>query len=613
MSRQIPEDVIQEIRDRTDIVEVVSSYLPLKRSGANNQGLCPFHSEKSPSFNVNSTRQIFHCFGCGVGGNVFTFLMRMEGLAFPEAVRRLGEKSGVDVPDEQMTPAEEQRRQEHDQLARVNEVAADFYHQLLLDSDEAAPARRYLRKRGFDAEAVRFFRLGYATEQWESLATHLKGKGFEPKTVREKLGLIRQRKGGRDDYDLFRNRLMIPIFDIRDQVVAFGGRVLDDSLPKYINSPESPLYHKSRVLYGLHGAREAMRRENVGIVVEGYFDQMALQRAGFENSVASCGTALTPEHAQLLKRYTDRLLMLFDQDKAGQKATLRSMDVLLPAGISVAVVTLEDGADPDSFLAEHGSDAMRARLDAAQPILEYYIDLTLAQCDETVEGRARAVEEIAGKLALLKSDIERDLYIKAVSERTGLDASILRERSVAAQPVHRGTPSPPRSLPTEPYGAPAEPHGVASEPVAPKVPEFVAKAQESMLRLLLDQQIALSLVESEALAELFPGDRFREIAENLVALFSDGSPIDSGRLQARLGPAAIELLVSIESAESENLQEDPEEIFADCRISTKKHSYTLQGRQLNRMKAQALADGDSELYAKLLTDYMELKKNEKKL
>jgi DNA primase len=349
MSRQIPEDIIQEIRDRTDIVEVVSSYLPLKRSGANNQGLCPFHSEKTPSFNVNSTRQIFHCFGCGVGGNVFTFLMRMEGLAFPEAVRRLGEKSGVDVPDEQVTPAEEQRRQEHEQLARVNEVAADFYHQSLLDSADAAPARRYLRQRGFDAEAVRFFRLGFATGQWDSLAKHLKAKGFEPKKIREQLGLIRKRESGRDDYDLFRNRLMIPIYNIRDQVVAFGGRVLDDSLPKYINSPESSIYHKSRVLYGLHSAREAMRRENVGIVVEGYFDQMALQRAGFENSVASCGTALTPEHAQLLKRYTDRLLMLFDQDKAGQKATLRSMDVLLPVGISVAVVTLPKGPTPILF------------------------------------------------------------------------------------------------------------------------------------------------------------------------------------------------------------------------------------------------------------------------
>lgn len=601
MSRQIPEEIIQEIRDRTDIVEIVSSYLPLKRSGANNQGLCPFHAEKSPSFNVNSTRQIFHCFGCGVGGNVFTFIMRMEGLAFPEVVRRLGEKAGVDVPDEQMTPAEEQRRQEREKLARINEVAADFYHQLLLNSDDAAPARRYLRQRGFDSEAVRTFKLGYAPEQWEALSTHLKDKGFESKAIRDQLGLTRAGKEGRQDYDLFRKRLMIPIIDIRDQVVAFGGRVLDDSLPKYINSPESPIYHKSRVLYGLNSAREPMRREDVGIVVEGYFDQMALHRAGFANSVATCGTALTPEHAKLLKRYTDRLLMLFDQDKAGRMATLRSMDVLLPAGISVAVVTLKEGADPDSFLAENDNEAMQARLDAAQPILEYYIDLTLEQCGESVEGRARAVEAIAGKLSLLKSDIEKDLYIKAVAERIGVDAALLRSRSVATQrPESR--PAPARA----PVSAP-------TEQVARKVPDAIVKAQGNMLRLLLDQKVSPDLVDFESAEEMFPGDGFREIAVLVVTMFAAGQEVDSGRLHAKLGPEAMELLASIESGESEYLSEDPEEIFAGCRGAIKKYFYKRQSEKLKKMMDQAVQDGDFSLSSELQKQYIESKKNEKKL
>lgn len=601
MSRQIPEEIIQEIRDRTDIVEVVSSYLPLKRSGANNQGLCPFHSEKTPSFNVNSTRQIFHCFGCGVGGNVFTFLMRMEGLAFPEAVRRLGEKAGVEVPDEQMTPAEEQRRQEREKLARVNEVAADFYHQLLLDGDEAAPARRYLRQRGFDAEAVRFFKLGYAPEQWDGLAKHLKQKGFEQKAIRDQLGLTRPGKEGREDYDLFRKRLMIPIHDIRDQAVAFGGRVLDDSLPKYINSPESPIYHKSRILYGLNGAREAMRRENAGIVVEGYFDQMALHRAGFENSVATCGTALTPEHVKLLKRYTDRLLLLFDQDKAGRQAILRAMEVLLPAGFSVAVVKLEEGADPDSFLVEHGNEKMKARLDEAQPVLEYYIDLTLEQCGDSVEGRARAVEAIAGKLSLLQSDIEKDLYIKAVSERTGLDASLLRSRSVAQQkPVPEARPA------KAPVSAP--PNKAAS-----KIPDAVLKAQENMLRLLLGRLVPVTVVDVESIEELFPGEGFRVIAELIVNLFDDGQEVDSGRLHAKLDPAGMELLATLESGSSEYLDEDPDEIFAGCRITTKRYFYKCQSEKLKIMMDQALQDGDTNLWSELQKDYIGLKKNEKKL
>ncbi|MBE0501423.1 MAG: DNA primase [Desulfuromonadales bacterium] len=605
MSRSIAEELIQEIRERTDIVEVVSSYLPLKRSGANSLGLCPFHSEKTPSFNVNSTRQIFHCFGCGVGGNVFTFLMRMEGVAFPEAVRRLGEKAGVDVPDEKMTPVEEQRRQEQEKLARINEVAADFYHQLLLDGEEAAAGRRYLRQRGFDAETVRLFRLGYAPEQWDALARHLKEKGFDLKTVREQLGLVRPGKDGRDDFDLFRKRLMIPIYDIRDQVVAFGGRVLDDSLPKYINSPESPIYHKSRILYGLHNAREAMRRENVGIVVEGYFDQMALLKAGFENAVATCGTALTPDHAGLLKRYTDRLLMLFDQDKAGQKATLRSMDVLLPVGVSVAVVTLPDGADPDSFLAEQGGDALRARLDAAQPILEYYIDLTLKECGATIEGRARAVEAIAAKLKLLVSDIERDLYIKLVAERTGLDVSLLYSRIAAVKsPEIRGEKRPPPVQKTL-LARPKE--------RGEKVPDAVVRAQATMLRLIFSGLVTPAVIDQELLDELFPGDLYREIAALVVDVFAAGAQVESDRLHPRLSPGAMELLASIESTGSDNLEEDPEAIFAGCRLSTRKYSLTLQGLKLKGEMAKALQEGEIKEHEKLQGDYMKLKKKEKKL
>ena len=529
--------------------------------------------------------------------------MRMEGLAFPEAVRRLGEKAGVEVPDEQMTPAEEQRRQERDKLARINEVAAEFYHQLLLDGEDAAPARRYLRQRGFDAEAVRFFQLGYAPEQWDGLSSHLKGKGFESKAVRDQLGLTRSGKEGRDDYDLFRKRLMIPIIDIHDHVVAFGGRVLDDSLPKYINSPESPIYHKSRILYGLYGAREAMRRENAGIVVEGYFDQMALHRAGFENSVATCGTALTPEHVKLLKRYTDRLLLLFDQDKAGRQAILRAMEVLLPAGFSVAVVTLKEGADPDSFLVDHGSEAMQARLEAAQPVLEYYIELTLAQSGDSVEGRSRAVEAIAGKLSLLKSDIEKDLYIKSVSERTGLDASLLRNRSVTAQsPGSRAGSTPVRA----PVSAPPE-------KTVLKVPDAVVKAQKNMLRLLIDQTVSPTDVDLESLEELFPDEGCRAIAELIITLIKAGQEVDSGRMHAKLDPASMELLATIESGGSEYLIEDPEDIFTGCRTTTKKYFYKLQSDKLKELLDQAQQDGDSSRESALQKEYFDLKKYEKKL
>ncbi|MDH3998233.1 MAG: DNA primase, partial [Desulfuromonadales bacterium] len=283
---RISEDKIQEIRDRTDIVEVVGSYLPLKHSGANHQGLCPFHQEKSPSFNVNSTRQIFHCFGCGVGGNVFSFLMRMEGLSFPEAVKRMGEKVGVEIEEEAVSPAEIKQREERERMARINQAANEFYHQTLLDGADSKLGRHYLRQRGYEGETVRSFQLGFAPEAWEALSKHLQQKGFSVDDLR-KTGLVRPGKQDRGDYDLFRNRLLFPIHDLQGQVVGFGGRVLDDSLPKYINSPESPLYNKSRILYGLYQARDAIRHSDEVLVVEGYFDVLALHRAGFEGSVAT--------------------------------------------------------------------------------------------------------------------------------------------------------------------------------------------------------------------------------------------------------------------------------------------------------------------------------------
>ncbi len=279
MSR-ISDEAVREIRERSDIVEVISSYLPLRRSGANYLGLCPFHQEKSPSFNVNAPRQIFHCFGCGVGGNVFTFLMRMEGLTFPEAVKRLGEKAGITVEETVVTPADRQRRDQRERLLRINEAACDFYHRLLLEDAAGSAGRRYLRQRGYEADTVKTFRLGFAPAQWEALVGHLTAQGFAAEDLRA-AGLVREGRDGRGDRDLFHKRLLFPILDPEGRVVAFGGRVLDDGTPKYLNSPETPVYHKGRILYGLYQGREAIRQARAVLVVEGYFDLLALHRAGY--------------------------------------------------------------------------------------------------------------------------------------------------------------------------------------------------------------------------------------------------------------------------------------------------------------------------------------------
>jgi DNA primase len=313
--------------------------------------------------------------------------MRMEGLTFPESIRRLADRVGVEIPEEKATPEEERRREERERLLRISEVTCEFYHQILLDEPEGAAGRRYLRQRGFEGDMVRMFRLGFAPDRWEALGEHLAGKGFDPKWARDYLGLIRPGKEGRGEFDLFRGRLLFPIQDSRGQVVAFGGRVLDESLPKYINSPESPIYHKGSILYGLFQAKEAMRRTGDGIVVEGYFDQLALYRAGFSNVVASCGTALTVEQARLLKRYCQRVMLLFDQDNAGRKATFRAMDVLLAEGLTTVVVELEAGEDPDSFLRRHSVEKLQQQISAARPVLQVFMEASL-QSRATV-SRAR--------------------------------------------------------------------------------------------------------------------------------------------------------------------------------------------------------------------------------
>lgn len=590
MTGRIPEEKIQEIRERTDIVQVVSSYLPLRRSGANHLGLCPFHAEKTPSFNVNASRQIFHCFGCGVGGNVFSFLMRMEGLSFPEAARRLGDQVGIVVEAEEPTPAEVREREEIDRLARVGEVACEFYHRILMEAPEGGPARRYLKSRGYDGEAARSFRLGYAPDGWETLASHLASKGFDPRWARE-LGLIRTREGG-GDYDLFRRRLLFPILDPQGRVVAFGGRVLDDSLPKYINSPESRLYHKGRLLYGLYQAKDGMRRSGEGIVVEGYFDHLALARAGFGNAVATCGTALTADHARLLKRYAGRLLLLFDQDGAGRKATFRAMEALLAEGLHPAVIELDPGEDPDSFMVRRGGDAFRRRMESARPALEVFMETELAAGGDGVEGRARAAQEVAARIALLPGEIERDLYLKDLARKTGVDEGLLR-RKARLTPTESGVG---RSTPTAGRGEGVRrvPHHPSSGVVrtARKGPGAAEKAQQWLLRLMLHDPEVRRRVTEEGPDQLFPGGDYCAVADQVLCFAAEGRSLDEGLLCDPLSEEQKALLTALLIRDEDAFADVLEQIFDDCRKAVHRERLRRRIRELDQLIRQAEEAGD---------------------
>lgn len=576
---RIAEEKIQQIRDRVDIVEVVSRYLPLKRSGANHQGLCPFHGEKTPSFNVNSPRQIFHCFGCGVGGNVFGFLMRIEGLSFPEAVRKLGEQVGIEIEEEQLTPAEEARRRELERLQRINEVAAEFYHQVLIEAPEGAPARSYLKRRGYDGEIARQFQLGYAPEGWEALKQHLEGRGLDLGLART-LGLLREGKQGRGDYDQFRGRLMFPILDGYGKVAAFGGRVLDDSLPKYINSSESPVYHKGRTLYGLYQAKEGMRAGGEVVVVEGYFDLLALAKAGLSNVVATCGTALTGDHARLLQRYSKRVVLLFDQDSAGRQATWRAMEALLPEKLSVAVAELEAGEDPDSFVASRGAEAFRQRLAAARPVMEVFMESVLAGAGSGAEATARAADELLGRLKLIPDEIERQLYLKELAGRTGIDAATLARR---ARPERSASPAAPRGErpPAESRPAPRQ----ASRP------DRLLRAQNLLLVLLLSDPQLRPRALDEGLIGLFADPDRRALAERLCSLPAEAEA--ASLLDAEgLGDEQKAILSGILMEDPGLVTEDPERIFVDCRASVDAATQKQRSRELIGLIAEAEKQGD---------------------
>ena len=423
----IPDDKVSEVRERASILEVVSDYVSLRKSGANYQGLCPFHGEKTPSFNVNPAKGIFHCFGCGVGGNAFSFIMKIEGLAFPEAVKFLAKRVGVTIEERPPTPQEKRRLDEREALYRVNDLAADFYRRVLTKDAAGEAGRRYLERRGVDAATAEAYRLGFAPDRWDALTRHLEQKKV-PLEAAETLGLIRRKEGG-GYYDTFRNRLLFTIADIQGRPIGFGGRVLDDTLPKYINSPESPIYRKSEVLFGVNLARQAMREQGAAIVVEGYFDHLALHQAGVHHAVATCGTALTGEHLKLLQRYAGRVYTLFDSDSAGSKATCRAMDLFLGGALPAFVVELPQGEDPDSFLKKEGSGAFADRIAKARPIFEWFFRYTLQGADTgTVEGKVAVVEALAPHLKKIDNPVERDLYLREIARVLGVNERTLARK-----------------------------------------------------------------------------------------------------------------------------------------------------------------------------------------
>jgi len=508
----VPPEIVDDVRSRADILSVIGDYVSLRKRGRNWVGLCPFHSEKTPSFTVSPEKAMFYCFGCNAGGNVFTFLMQIENMTFQEALRNLASRYGVTIPERPLTPADKQRRQKKENVAEVIEAAARFYTDLLLKQQEGEEGRSYLASRDFDNNVARQFRLGWSPRSWDTLLGHLKGKGFSPEDA-EDAGLAVKRTGG-GHYDKFRGRIMFPILSVQGRVLGFGGRVIkDDEEPKYMNSPETAIYRKSAVLYGLHAASDAIRKQDAAIIVEGYFDCLALYKHGFFNAIATCGTALTVEHVRMLSRYTKNLYPLFDADEAGRKAARRALEVILAASARAFSVALPSG-DPDSFLAEEGPEKMAELLEDAPPLLKVTLEEIIAGAGSNVETRQEALKKAAALLAVMADRQAMDLYIRDSAARiipgTGADAEQLLREEIAR---------------TRKFQARAQ----ASTETKKETKKILVTSPElHLLALCLDNEEALDMLRSKPeVVDDFEEASLREAARELFAKPDAASVIDS--------------------------------------------------------------------------------------
>jgi len=411
-------DLLEEIRNRCDIVDIISDYVHLKPAGKGFKGLCPFHGEKTPSFMVSPEKQLFHCFGCGEGGNVFNFLMKYEKISFFEAVKMLAKKSGVSLPvDEEK---ENILNKQKERLYKLNNLAANYYRECLFKSNQGKKIINYLKKRGINDTSVEKYRLGYAPYGWDALTNFLKKKGYSYEEL-IKARIINKSKIEGKYIDYFRDRIIFPIFNLSGRVIGFGGRVLDDSLPKYINSPETLVYNKGSNLYSLNFAREDIRKKDFLIIVEGYTDVLITQQNGFNNVAASLGTALTTKQIDLIKRFTDTVLIAYDADSAGNMATLRSLDLLVKAGLDVKVIDLPQGYDPADFLIKKGRTPFQNLIDGSLSLIDYKLKLLYSKYSiKTIEGKVKVVKGILPTLSVIGNEVELRAQTKKISEELKL-------------------------------------------------------------------------------------------------------------------------------------------------------------------------------------------------
>ncbi len=418
-----PREDIERIRDKTDLVELASEVTKVKRSGRNVMAVCPFHQEKTPSLSIDAARGLYHCFGCGKGGDIFAWVQETQSLDFRESIELLARRAGITLTE---TPGEAKRRGRREELVRATQEAVDFYRERLKSGADAGTARSYLRGRGYGVEVVERFDIGYSPDSWDELTRHLKQKGFTDRALAD-AGLASRSSRGRM-IDRFRGRIMFPIFDLRGDPVGFGARLLEGDGPKYLNTSETSIYHKSRLLYGLNWAKSEVVRRNESVVVEGYTDVIALHLAGHPVAVATCGTALGEDHLDLLRRFSERVLLAFDADEAGAGAALRGFDLAIPADLDMRVVVLPEGRDPADLVGEGDAELLVTAMKESQPLLQFSVDRELSRHDlNEAEARGRAVRATAAMVSRYTDPLVQHEYAVLISRRTGVELRLVED------------------------------------------------------------------------------------------------------------------------------------------------------------------------------------------
>lgn len=560
----IPEIQLEELKEKADIVNIISSYIPLKKRGKNHLGLCPFHSEKTASFTVSQEKGLFHCFGCGKGGNVFSFVMEMEKVDFAEACEIIGEKSGIHVEN---VKSSSPQRTITEKYYAILEAACKFYESKL------DPNNEYIKKRGI--LNPRSFRLGLADGSWDSLYNYLISKGVSQEDL-EKVGLILPRQSGSGFYDRFRNRLMFPICDHRNRVIGFSGRALADEEPKYLNSPDSVIFNKGDNLYNLGLAKDAIKDQKAVLLVEGNIDVVSTYEAGIKNVVAPLGTAFTPSQAKLIKRFTDLVVIAFDNDASGLAASERTQEILRDNGVRVRIASIKDAKDPDELVKKHGKEALIAAIQGSSPATEFRIRRIIGRFNlAETEGRVRAAHEVTAMLSQENDKILRGEYAKLASQLLNIPLERLTEELTAKETF---------------FGKKSNLKRVTGKPSS-----RTKEAEKNLIRLILEWEEALVRIKDELPLESFTNYK------NIMQKLWETKPADAlGSLREDDAKVLREIMLCEEPLD------DKETILTDCIKSLKAESIKTQINEIRESMANARQEGESELIKRMNQEYLNL-------